>query len=785
MAQSNIYIQSRKHSAGRLPSSAGLVACATVLAGATLALPAQAQSAETTLKEVKVEGKADTGYTPGQLSSPKFTQPLVNTTQTVNVIKEQLLQEQGATTLTEALRNVPGAGTFYAGENGNTSTGDAVYMRGFDSSSSIYVDGVRDIGSISRDMFNIDQVEVTKGPAGTDYGRSAPTGAINLVSKQANLNNSFGGSLGLGSASYKRASIDLNRVVNAETGTAVRLNAMAQDANVAGRNGIENNRWGIAPSIAFGLNSPTRVFVNLLHIKQSNVPDGGVATIGLPGYTSPDAAGYAGRRAFLDSAARVNSKNFYGTASDHDDVTATMATLKVEHDFTSTTKLRNTTRWGETKQDYLLSAIMGQGYSANGVLGSNGLQTPNPADPSTWSMARLINTKDQVNRILTNQTNLNTSLATGSVLHDLSLGLELTREEQTNYGLATSGSVPSRVSVYNPDASVTLPAYVRNGADSKGKTDTVALYAFDTLKFNDQWQANLGLRLDRYKTSYNAMAVCAATSTTQPCGSNPVGTVVPTTSDGLSKSGTLLSWKAGMLYKPAPNGSVYLNYALSQQPPGGSNFALSAALNNAANPNMDPQKAKTLELGSKWELAEKNLMLSGALFRTEVTNEIVTNSDGTVGQTGKKIVQGLELGVIGQINKAWGVSAGYTVQNTKVDTGALVAADASNGLTYTPKNAFSLWSTYQLPFGLTVGGGARYAGGLKRGTDGAVGTPNHTDAYWVFDAMASYRVNKNLDIQLNVFNLFDKDYVAAINKSGYRYFPGIARSARLTANFKF
>lgn len=714
MAQSNIYIQSRKHSAGRLPSSAGLVACATVLAGATLAMPAMAQTAETALKEVKVEGNADTGYTPGQLSSPKFTQPLVNTTQTVNVIKEQLLQEQGATTLTEALRNVPGAGTFYAGENGNTSTGDAVYMRGFDSSSSIYVDGVRDIGSISRDMFNIDQVEVTKGPAGTDYGRSAPTGAINLVSKQANLNNSFGGSLGLGSASYKRASIDLNRVVNAETGTAVRLNAMAQDANVAGRNGIENNRWGIAPSFAFGLNSPTRVFVNLLHIKQSNVPDGGVLTMGLPGYTSPDPA----KRGYLSGAARVNSKNFYGTASDHDDVTATMATLKVEHDFSATTKLRNTTRWGETKQDYLLTAFMA---------GSTQLVTPNANDPSTWTMSRNINTKDQVNRILTNQTNLSTSLATGSVQHDLSLGLELTREEQTNYGLATKGTVPA-VNVYNPDSSISLPDYQRNGADSKGKTDTVALYAFDTLKFNDQWQANLGLRLDRYKTSYNAMAVCTATSTTQPCGSNPVGTVVPTTSDGLSKSGTLLSWKAGVLYKPAPNGSVYLNYALSQQPPGGSNFALSAAVNNAANPNMDPQKAKTLELGSKWELAEKNLMLSGALFRTEVTNEIVTNSDGTVGQTGKKIVQGLELGVIGQINKAWGVSAGYTVQNTKVDTGALVAADASNGLTYTPKNAFSLWSTYQLPFGLTVGGGARYAGGLKRGTDGAVGTPNHTDS---------------------------------------------------------
>ena len=771
MAKLNTYIQSRKHTHSGLGSSLGLFAAATAVAA--LGLPAQAQTADAApaLKEVKVEGAADTGYTPGALSSPKFTQPLVNTTQTVNIIKEQLLQEQGATTLTEALRNVPGAGTFYAGENGNTSTGDAVYMRGFDSSSSIYVDGVRDMGSVSRDMFNIDQVEVTKGPAGTDYGRSAPTGAINLVSKQANLNNSFAGSLGLGSASYKRANVDLNRVINAETGTAVRLNAMAQDADVAGRNRVENDRWGIAPSFAFGLNSPTRVFVNLLHVKQSNVPDGGVLTMGLPGYSSPDPA----KRPSLSSAARVNSKNFYGTASDHDDVTATMATLKVEHDFSSTTKLRNTTRWGETKQDYLLSSFMA---------GTSQLVTPNLADPSTWTIARSINTKDQVNRILTNQTNLTTSFGTGSVQHDLSTGLELTREEQTNYGLATTGTVPT-ANVYNPDSSVSLPSYQRNGADSKGKTDTVALYAFDTLKFNDQWQANLGLRLDRYKTSYNASAVCTATSTTQPCGSSPVGSVVRTTSDGLSKSGTLLSWKAGVLYKPAPNGSVYLNYALSQQPPGGSNFALSAAVNNAANPNMDPQKAKTLELGTKWELMDKNLMLSAALFRTQVTNEIVTNSDGTVGQTGKKVVQGLELGVIGQINKAWGVSAGYTIQNTKVDTGAVIAADGSNGLTYTPKDAFSVWSTYQLPFGLTIGGGARYAGGLKRGTDGAVGTPNHTDSYWVVDAMASYRVNKNLDIQLNIFNLFDKDYVAAINKSGYRYFPGVARSARLTANFRF
>ena len=219
----------------------------------------------------------------------------MDTTQTISVIKEQVLQEQGATTLTEALRNVPGAGTFYAGENGNTSTGDAIYMRGFDTSNSIYVDGVRDVGSISRDVFNTEQVEVTKGPASTDYGRSAPTGAINMVTKQPSLADSFGASLGAGSGSYKRSTVDWNKSLTGMGGAAFRLNAMVQDAGVAGRDRVANDRWGIAPSFAFGLNTDTRTYLNVLHVKQSNVPDGGVPTIGLPGYSNTDARLNAGR----------------------------------------------------------------------------------------------------------------------------------------------------------------------------------------------------------------------------------------------------------------------------------------------------------------------------------------------------------------------------------------------------------------------------------------------------------------------------------------------------------
>jgi catecholate siderophore receptor len=153
-------------------------------------------------------------------------------------------------------------GAFFLGENGSTNTGDAIYMRGFDASSSIYVDGVRDVGSISRDTFNIEQIDVLKGPAGTDNGRSSPTGSINLVSKQPLLENAYSGSATLGSGKQRRATADINTVIDADSGTAFRLNLLDQDSENPGRDFVKAKRWGVAPSLAFGLNSPTRVYLN-------------------------------------------------------------------------------------------------------------------------------------------------------------------------------------------------------------------------------------------------------------------------------------------------------------------------------------------------------------------------------------------------------------------------------------------------------------------------------------------------------------------------------------------
>lgn len=780
------YIKSRKHAPKRTSPA---LSTATLAAGLALALPAAAADAvpadeaggpqATTLDKVQVRGLHSF------IVSPKFTQTLQDTPQTIQVIDKELFNQQGATTLTEALRNSAGVGTFYAGENGNTSTGDTLYMRGFDTSSSIFVDGIRDLGSISRDLFNIEQVEVVKGPASTDTGRSAPTGAINLVTKQANLRDATSGTVSAGSDGQQRANADWNHAFG-ESGNALRLNAMWQDSDVPGRDHVNNSRWGIAPSLGFNLDGATRVYLNLLYVKQDNVPDGFVPTIGMDGWKPQNGlAALAGHP--------VDPENFYGTRADHDDVTAQMATLRIEHDISDTLKLSNTLRWGKTEQDYLLTSFMGTGFTNAGVAGNIGWTDPN--DLSTYTIKRSSPTfKDQRNEILTNQLNLRADFATGGVQHFVSTGVEFAREQYDFYGqAATGGSAWTPANLYDPDWNATGLAWAHNGADRYGKTTTVSAYAFDTLKFGDSFLLTAGLRADRYKIDFRNAAVCttSATSTTAPqCGANPAGTVLPFLDMGLEK--TLVSGKLGAVYKLGDAVSIYANWAISQQPPGGGTMELSGSANNANNPKFEPQKARTLEVGTKWNLIENALAFNLALFDTEVTNEVTEDQTlpGTYVQTGRKSVKGIEASVVGNVTKNWSISAGLSHLSSQVEAGTLVSADGSRTLTYTPDNAFTAWTSYRLPFGLSLGGGLRYVGGLNKGTDGADtanrgATPANTKSYTVYDAVLSYPVNDKLTLRLNGYNLFDKQYVAAINKSGYRYTPGTPRTFLLSADFRF
>jgi catecholate siderophore receptor len=705
-----------------------------------------------------------------RVASPKFTQPLLDTPQTITVVSSAVLNQQGATTLSQALRNTPGV-TFLLGENGNTATGDSIFMRGFDTQGSIFIDGIRDLGSVTRDTFNTQQVEIAKGPAGPDYGRGAASGYVNMATKVPTSEDFMGGTASYGTASNARLTGDINHRFEG-SGTAIRLNVMGQDGEVDGRDFIERKGWAIAPSIAFGLDGDTRSYFYLLHTEQDNVPDGGVTTLGLDGFynrnfdpnplpvTPPAAPTAPGVRPLP-----VDRENFYGYRSDFEDISGTMFTARFEHDFSDNITLRNSTRLGRLEQFYVLTGV-------------NALTVPN-ANPNSWTLARTRQSKFQENELFTNQTNLTINVATGSVAHAITTGVEFISEEQfapTYVGLGTL--VP--VNPYDPVLADAPPAYapVRNGVFARGETQTIGAYLFDTLSFGEKWQVTGGFRADQFDTNFEGASLV---------GTAPNQVLTPL---NLNLDDTLFSYKAGVLFKPVPNGSVYLSHAISQQPPGGANFTLAAGgTGNSVNRvDLEPTEGSNLELGAKWEFNEGGFIVTGALFESSNKNELIADpvTPNTFVQVGEREVSGLELGIVGKITDNWELTAGFAKMDTEITQGTATQQGAA--INWSPELTFSSWTTYRLPFGLTIGGGLRYVDTVARSvTNQPVDKANTPSApeYWVVDAMLGYQVNEKIAIQLNGYNLADEEYIATLNNGGSRFIPGAPRSALLTVNFAF
>jgi catecholate siderophore receptor len=762
------YIQSRKHAALRQPrhrSTAALAAAALALPGAVLAQSAAAPAAaasqargETTLPTVKVQAARDNDYKADVVSSPKFTQAIVDTPQTITVIKKELLQQQAATSLSEALRNTPGV-TMQLGENGSTQTGDSINLRGFDSSQSIFVDGIRDLGAVSRDVFNIDQVEVVKGPSGSDIGRGASSAYINLVSKQAQADGAFAtGSLTGGTAGRKRLTADLNTPLSALPGGAVRLNLMAQDDGVPGRDEVRARRFGVAPTATFGLGTGTRETLSVLHVSQDNRPDGGVSTFGLKGYVFAAATATAPAQ---KPGPAVDPGNFYGLASDFDHVKIDMFTSRLESDLAKGVTLRNTTRIGRTTEDIVVTGV-------NAV-------TATAADPSGYTVARSRQGRHQDNEILTNQTNLASTFEAFGLTNSLSTGIELTYERQKT---ATPLTAAGTAKLYdpNPNDTLALPRYM--GTQTTGSTLTASAYAFETLNISKDFLINGGVRVDKFHTDTSGSTYTAASGTTPASLANNAP---------LGLTDTLWSYKVGAVFKPAHDGSVYVTYSDSKNPPGGTNFALSSQANSAAQARLDPQEGTNIEFGTKWDLLGGDLLATAAVYRSENKNELV--SDGAAvpaySQVGKRRVQGVELGLVGNVTKELSVSVGYANMDSKIVHGA--PAQQGGVIVFSPKNTFTSWVTYKLPLGITVGGGMRYADTSARSSNTAAPTSNlpSAAAYWVGDAMASYDVTTHVQLQLNVYNLFDRKYMASLNNGGSRYTPGAERNGLASMNVKF
>jgi catecholate siderophore receptor len=757
-------IKSRKRPIARIASHADPRALSLMLAAlpgfAMAAAPAE-PAREQRLSTIAVTEEVDeNGYKADTASSPKFTAPLLDTPQTVTVLTKELLADQAAGSLAEALRNTPGI-SFTLGENGNTTAGDSITMRGFDTAGSIFLDGIRDLGAVSRDVFNTEQIEIVKGPSGSDNGRGAPTGYINLSSKQPLLEDALSGTIGAGTDNRIRVTGDLNAPIDGIEGAAARLNLMYDVGDRPARDVSETGKWGIAPAFALGLGTDTRAYFNYLFVKQNNVPDGGIPALGVVGYTS--ASTVPAVAAAVNSAERVDRGNFYGSVDDYEHVQANMFTFKFEHDLSDSTTVRNISRYGRNS---LQRTITGINAITVPTTGTGAALVVGPR--SAWTLSRSRQYRNELNEILTNQSNLTSVFNTGGLQHSLSTGVEFIYERQLSLGATAVGTTPT-ANLDNPNAADPMAQFAKNGAATDGKTLTGAAYLFDTLRFNEQWSVNAGVRFDRYRIE---------TSTV------PATATVPTASSYIEGDGNLLTGKVGLVFKPVENGSIYVAIASSEQPPGGANFTLNSGATSIANPNLDPQKARNIEIGTKWDLLENTLVLTAAAFDTRNKNDLAQQdpATGEVTQYGERQVRGFELSASGMLTPNWQVSAGFASLDTEVKEGTATTTGAQ--LTFTPKLTFTSWTTYTFPFGLKIGGGARYTDSQFRNgnaTQAAQTNLAMSPSAWVFDAMAGFEVNDHVSLQLNASNVTDKFYLSSLNNGGSRFVLGAPRTIMLSA----
>jgi len=710
------------------------------------------------------EAQDPTSYQVEKASSPKYTAPLVDTPRSVTVIPQQVLKDTGALNMQDALRTVPGI-TFGAGEGGNPQ-GDRPFIRGFDAQGDTYLDGVRDTGSQSREIFAVENIEVSKGPNSAIGGRGAAGGSINLVSKKAHLGNSFDGGFTYGSDQTQRYTLDGNYQFS--DSAAGRLNLMSHESNVAGRDKVDYDRWGIAPSLAFGLGTDTRVNLDYYHLESNDTPDSGIPyTLSNPRTKSNPDKPYAGG----------DDSNFYGLDRDFRKGRTDTATFAIEHDLNDSLTLKNTLRHGTSMQDYILT----QPDDSKGNV-NNG---------SVWRRA---NTRVSNTETTTNQTDLFGTFYVAGFKNSFSTGVEYTREqsEKSSYnvntdttprtsavttncnpGLIGAASGYNCTSLSNPNPNDPWNGAIsRNYAGTDTQADTYALYVFDTLELSEQWLVNMGLRYDHFDTDYKTY--------------NAAGT---TTSKGDDTS-EFVTGQFGVVYKPAENGSIYASYATSATPPGNTlgegqeGNPLGGTPDRSGNllsSDMEPETTKNYEIGTKWDLLNDRLSLTADIFRTEKENARVQVDTSSYENAGKTRVQGFELSASGKLTDKWQVFAGYAFMDSEqVDGGPLGRANDGNDLPNTPKNSASLWTTYQVTPKLTIGGGAFYVDDVY----GSVANTTMVDSYVRYDAMAAYKLTKNVDLQLNVQNLTDETYY---DKAFSTHFANQAagRTALLSTNFHF
>lgn len=658
----------------------------------------------------------------------KLAESEQNAPQSITVVTHQLMAAQGTTNLEDALRNVPGI-TLNAGEG--AARGDTVNLRGFSAFNDFFLDGIRDAAVYTRDDFDLQSIEVLKGPGAVLFGRGSTGGAINQVSKAPRLTPLEEVTTELGTNDFYRATADLDTPI--APSAAVRLNLMGQSSAVAERDQVRNRRWGVAPTVAFGIGGPDSLILAYLHQQEDNIPDSGIP--------------------FLDGRpAPVRRNAFFGLASDRATTDVDVLTARYLHELSDNLSLADTLRYSHSEFDY-------QFESPN-----FGDDAPSAATPiGDIMVGRDAPASSGVETNLDDQLDLTARFNTGFVAHTLVAGIEIARQtadidRYRNPFDSDTNWVPE-TPLLDPD-----PYAARPAEPVVSRQATVApsggAYVIDTLGLGQHVDLTAGFRYDYFSARYQSLTV-------------QNGAVLR-----LHELNRLGSPRASLVIKPTPRQTYYVSYGTSFDP---SAEALTLTTETA---DLGPVKARSFEAGAKSLWLDGGLMLTAALFRTEVDNAQTNdpNNPTITVLNGNERVDGAELQATGHLTPRWEIFSGYTYLNGRTLASG-TAADVGKLMPNAAHHSLNLWTEYQLSKDWEIGGGGNWLSYRYADSAQTAYIPGHV----VWNAMVSYDASPSLNLQLNAHNIFnrlyyDGSYYNSVTEN--HVIPGAGRSVTLTLHWR-
>ena len=697
----------------------------------------------------------------------KFTERLRDTPKTVVVIPKEVIEDLGATSFRDVARSTPGV-TLGTGEGGN-AFGDRIFIRGFEARNDVYIDGLRDPGVTSREIFAVEQIEIVKGPSGNFGGRGTTGGLVSLESKRPQITNSFlKGEAGIGTDNFYRLTLDGNYALSDRF--AVRVNGLYHDSNTPGRDHVGAQRYGATIAIAWKVSDALKFSADYYHFRLDGIPDFGhpfdVAT------QQP----YA-----------VDGDNFYGVIGrDFLKNGADIGSFRVDVEPGDAVSIRSVTRLGRTYNNYLVGtpgAVCRVARTVTGACPAGG--TTAPPTGTDVGLANYTTTAGGqrrwgTNTYAANVTDMTAMFETGGIAHTLVVGGEYAHEKVETLPLAiaafvedSAGNVISTPTTYvrnllNPDPELGFAVPVgpdRTNGPTRVTVESLSGYLIDTIKFSPQVWATLGGRYDRYNLDYRSNNLATATLL-----SNKVG---------------FWNWQGSLTYKPVEALTLYASFATSSNPSGeqidGNGIAYDGI--SAQTQNLDPERNTSWEGGVKWETPDRKLLVSGAVFQITKANARENIGGNVYELVGKLRSRGFELGVNGTLWDKLQLFGGYTYTQAKI-VESVTPANVGRPFANIPKHSASLLATWLVGANFEIGGQAHYQSKVFGGTL-AAGSAFYP-GFSRFDAVVRWQPLPWLETRLNVNNLADKRYYDAIYRSGapFAYIaPG--RSAVLTLAVKY